>query len=156
MITDPDQSLTIVSVSAGGPEAQQLIRELNDEIATLYPDAPIDAVDISEFAFAGGYFVVAKDADHAVGCGGFRRINDRFVEMKRLFVRPSARRRGIARQILRHLETEIRRRGYSNTVLETGCHNTAAIALYESEGYLPIRPFRGTGNPTSRCYAKQA
>ena len=155
MKTDPAFSIAIVAVSPGAADALRLIRELNDEMAALYPGSPIDAVDISEFESAGGYFVVAQDRDHAVGCGGFRRINDRFVEMKRLFVQPSARRRGIGRQILRHLEAEIRRRGYCNTVLETGCDNAAAIALYESEGYQPIRPFRGTGTATSRCYAKQ-
>jgi ribosomal protein S18 acetylase RimI-like enzyme len=149
--------MRIADVSPASPEAQQLIRELNDAIVALYPGAPIDAVDISEFPSAGGYFVIAKVADEAVGCGGFRRVNDRFAEMKRLFVRETFRRRGIARQILRHLEAEVRRRRYQAVVLEAGADDTAAIALFEAEGYAPIRAFRGdAGRSGARCFTKDA
>jgi hypothetical protein len=73
-----------------------------------------------------------------------------------MFVRPGMRRRGGARQILRHLEEEVHRRGFRSIVLETGCDNTGAIALYESEGYLRIPEFPGClGIPVSRCYIKQ-
>jgi putative acetyltransferase len=146
-----------VSVSPASDEAQQLIRELDAEIAALYPGTPIDGIDVTQFEASGGYFVIAKDSDGAVGCGGFRRVDERCVEIKRLFVRASARRRGIAREILRHLEEETRRRGYRSMVLETGEDNAAAIALYKSEGYFPIPAFLGyVGIPISRCYAKQA
>ena len=149
--------MRIADVSPASPEAQQLIRELNDANVALYPGATIDAVDLSEFPSAGGYFVIAKVADEAVGCGGFRRVNDQFAEMKRLFVRENVRRRGIARQIVRHLEAEIRRRGYQAIVLEAGRDDTAAIALYEAEGYAPIRAFRGdAGRPGARCFSKDA
>jgi ribosomal protein S18 acetylase RimI-like enzyme len=74
-----------------------------------------------------------------------------------MFVRGSARRRGIARQILRHLEEEIRRRGFCSIVLETGCENAEALAMYEAEGYFPIPPYLGyVGSPISRCFAKRA
>jgi ribosomal protein S18 acetylase RimI-like enzyme len=74
-----------------------------------------------------------------------------------MFVRHAARRRGIARQILRHLEEEIRRRGFRSIVLETGCDNSEALALYEAEGYFPIPAYLGyVGSPISRCYVKRA
>jgi ribosomal protein S18 acetylase RimI-like enzyme len=74
-----------------------------------------------------------------------------------MFVRGSARRRGIARQILRHLEDEVRRRGFRSIVLETGCDNSEAMALYEAEGYFPIPAFLGyVGSPIIRCYSKKA
>ena len=134
-----------------------MIQELDAEIASLYPDTPIEGIDVSEFEASGGYFVVATEAGQAVGCGGFRQVDDRCVEIKRLFVRASARRRGIARQILRHLEEEIQRRGFRTIVLETGQDNDAAIALYKAEGFFPIPAFLGyVGIPISRCYAKQA
>lgn len=132
-----------------------MFRELDAEIAALYPEAQINGIDAVEFDMAGGYFVVARVAGQAVGCGGFRQVDERCVEIKRMFVRACVRRRGIARQILRHLEEEIRRRGFHTIVLETGCNNSAARALYEAEGYFPIPAFLGyVGIPISRCYAK--
>jgi ribosomal protein S18 acetylase RimI-like enzyme len=72
-----------------------------------------------------------------------------------MFVRLDARRRGIARHILRHLESEMYRRGFRSIVLETGRDNSGARALYESEGYSLIPSFFGcVGIPISRCYYK--
>lgn len=147
----------IVAVSPAIEEARELIRELDTEIATLYPGLPVNGIDAAEFEKAGGYFVIVREADRAVGCGAFRPVGERCAEIKRMFVRASARRRGIARQILRHLEEEVRRRGFRSIVLETGCDNSEALALYEAEGYFPIPAFLGyVGSPISRCYAKKA
>ena len=149
--------MMIVAVSPDCGEARDLISELDKEIAALYPGMPIHGLDIAEFERAGGYFVVARAEGQAVGCGGFRQVDERCAEIKRMYVRASARRRGIARQILRHLEVEVRRRGFRTLVLETGCNNAEAISLYEAEGYFPIPAFLGyVGIPISRCYAKWA
>lgn len=149
--------LTITAVSPGTDEARALIHGLDTEIAALYPGTTIQGIDVPEFEMAGGYFIIARQADQALGCGGFRRVDERCAEIKRMFVLAGARRRGIARQILRHLEAEVRRRGFRTIVLETGCNNAAAIALYEAEGYFPIPKFLGyVGIPISRCYAKWA
>ena len=147
----------IVAVSPATDDARALIRELDMDIAALYPGLPINGIDAAEFESAGGYFVVAQEAGEPVGCGAFRPVDERCAEIKRMFVRRAARRRGIAQQILRHLEAEIHRRGFRTMVLETGCDNAEAIALYEAEGYLPIPAFLGyVGIPISRCYAKWA
>lgn len=147
----------IVALSPAADEARALIRELDLDIAARYPGLPINGIDAAEFEHAGGYFVVAKEAGQAVGCGAFRPVDQRCAEIKRMFVRPAARRRGIARQILRHLEAEIRRRGFRSIVLETGCDHSEAMALYEAEGYFPIPAYLGyVGSPISRCFAKQA
>ncbi len=147
----------IVAVSPATDEARELIRELDMDIAALYPGMPINGIDAAEFESAGGYFVIAREAGHAVGCGAFRPVDDRGTEIKRMFVRRAARRRGIARQILRHLEEEIRRRGFRSIVLETGCDNSEALALYEAEGYFPIPAYLGyVESPISRCYVKKA
>lgn len=147
----------IEAVSPANEEARELIRELDTEIASLYPGLPINGLDVAEFERADGYFVVARAGGVALGCGAFRPVDARCAEIKRMFVRGSARRRGIARQILRHLEEEIRRRGFCSIVLETGCENAEALALYEAEGYFPIPPYLGyVGSPISRCFAKRA
>ena len=107
----------IVAVSPATDEARELIRELDLDIAVLYPGLPINGIDAAEFESAGGYFVIAREAGEAVGCGAFRPVGDGCAEIKRMFVRRTARRCGIARQILRHLEEEIRRCGFRSIVL---------------------------------------
>ena len=145
----------IVAVHPATDEARELIRELDAELAALYPGLPINGIDEAEFEKAGGYFAVARNGDRAEGCGGFVPVGEGGVEIKRMFVRARARRQGVARDLLRHLEAEARRRGYLSFVLETGCDNLAARALYENEGYSPIPAFPGClGSPISRCYAK--
>jgi putative acetyltransferase len=149
--------MMIVAVSPATDEARELICELDAEIAARYPGLPINGIDAAKFESAGGYFVISKEAGHAVGCGAFRPVGDRCAEIKRMFVKASARRRGIGREILQHLEEEIRRRGFQSIVLETGCDQSEALALYEAEGYFPIPAFLDyVGSPISRCYAKKA
>jgi len=129
--------------------------ELDAEIAALYPGSPIHGIELAEFENSGGYFVVARDTDRAIGCGGFLPRGLDCAEIKRMFVRLDARRKGIARGILRHLESEMYRRGVRSIVLETGRDNSGARALYESEGYALIPSFFGcVGIPISRCYYK--
>jgi GNAT superfamily N-acetyltransferase len=130
--------------------------ELDAEISALYPGSPIHGIDAAEFEHAGGYFVLARDSHNALGCGGFWPIDRDCAEIKRMFVRMDARRRGIARQILRHLESEVCRRGFRSIVLETGRDNAGARALYVSEGYTEIPSYRGCVGiaAISRCYYK--
>jgi len=147
--------MLIVAVHPAADEAQALIRELDNELSALYPEAPIKGIDLGEFDRAGGYFVVAREANCVAGCGGFVPLEERRAEIKRMYVRADARRKGVAREILRHLEAEARRQGFVSLVLETGCDNLEAMALYESEGYVSIPGFRGClGSSISRCYAK--
>ncbi|HXQ82339.1 MAG TPA: GNAT family N-acetyltransferase [Opitutaceae bacterium] len=148
--------MTIVGISPSRPEARALIGELDADISARYPGSPINGIEVDEFERAGGYFVIAKEGEAVLGCGAFRPAGAYSAEIKRMFVRPGARRRGVARSILRHLEEEIRRRGFRSIVLETGHSQHEAIFLYESEGYFPIPAFLGyVGSPISRCFAKR-
>ena len=148
--------LQVLSISPGDGEAKDLIAALDAEIRSLYPGQPVNGIDVAEFEHSGGYFVLARRQGAAVGCGAFRPVGHGCAEIKRMFVRGQARRCGIARRILQHLEAEIRRQGFRSIVLETGCQNSAARTLYESAGYFPIPPFLGyVGSPISCCYAKQ-
>jgi GNAT superfamily N-acetyltransferase len=148
--------MVIAAVSPSDEGACAMMRELDAEISSLYPDSVIFGIDNAEFEKAGGYFVVAQQGDQTLGCGGFRSVDETCAEIKRMFVRRDVRRRGWARQILRHLEEEAHRRGFLSTVLETGCENNCAIGLYESEGYVQIPGYPGCqGILVSRCFMKR-
>ncbi|HEV7965344.1 MAG TPA: GNAT family N-acetyltransferase, partial [Actinoplanes sp.] len=78
------------------------------------------------------------------------------AEIKRMFVRPAYRGRGIARQLVVALEEEALAAGRPILRLETGTYLPAALALYRSAGYLPIPVFgEYVGNPFSVCFEKR-
>jgi putative acetyltransferase len=147
--------MEIVPVRPTGSEARAIMDQLDRELLTFYPHTQVHGIDAPEFERGGGYFVLARE-DAVIGCGAFRPLERGCAEIKRMFVSPEARRRGVARKILRHLEGEIRRRGLLSIVLETGVEQHAAMGLYASEGYFAIPPFlEYVGCPISRCYAKK-
>ncbi|MGK5444024.1 GNAT family N-acetyltransferase [Micromonospora sp. URMC 105] len=101
------------------------------------------------------YLAVVVDG-RAVACGGIQSLDAATGELKRMYVRPGYRGRGIARQLLTALEELAFQRGHSVVCLETGVYLPAAIGLYTSCGYEPI-PVYGeyVDNPYSVCFAKR-
>jgi putative acetyltransferase len=85
-------------------------------------------------------FFVAHLDGVAVGCGGVAVEGD-FAELKRMYVRPQARRHGVARAILDRLEEVARVRGVRRLALETGDVLHAAIRFYERAGFTRCAPF---------------
>jgi GNAT superfamily N-acetyltransferase len=99
------------------------------------PGTPPSAADVS-------VVVVARDADGvALGCGALRALGPDVAELKRMYVTPEARGRGIATLLLAALEEEAGRRGWTTLRLETGPRQPEAIALYERAGYRSIEAF---------------
>jgi len=82
--------------------------------------------------------IVAYYEDIAVGCGAFKPYFEQAVEIKRMFVHPDYRGRGIAQQILQELEKWAAEMGYQSCVLETGQKQLDAIQLYLKTGYQRI------------------
>ena len=86
--------------------------------------------------------VVARDADGmAVGCGALRAVSPDVAELKRMYVVPVQRGRGLSKRLLAALESAAARRGWTTLRLETGPRQPEAVALYEGAGYRPIGPF---------------
>ena len=86
--------------------------------------------------------LVARDEDGtALGCGALRGIADGVGELKRMYVVPAARGRGVAKVVLAALEDDARDRGWTTLRLETGPRQPEAIALYTGAGYRPIEAF---------------
>ena len=82
-----------------------------------------------------GVFLVVREEGRAVACGGVCRFDETRAELKRMYVVPEARGRGLGRRLLVELEAEARRLGYAGIVLETGDRQTEALGLYASAGY---------------------
>lgn len=73
-----------------------------------------------------------------VGCGALRSLGRHRAEIKRIYVRPSSRGTGLGRRITRSLVNRARALGYRRVALDTLPQMTAAIAIYRSEGFVPI------------------
>ena len=90
-----------------------------------------------------------------VACGAFKPLTETTVEVKRMFVQPNHRGKGMASKVLSALETWAKEIGYTSCVLETGLRQPEAIALYKKNGYRIIPnypPYEGIAN--SVCFKK--
>jgi GNAT superfamily N-acetyltransferase len=131
-----------------------LVAALDAELRERYPDSPIFGIDAESLEASGGLFVIAFCDDSPAACGAFRPF-DGAAEIKRMYVRPPFRRRGLGAIILAHLEREASARGFSRGILETGTNQPEAVALYRRAGWQPGRPFGPyIGDPTSVYFQK--
>lgn len=140
--------------------ATDLIKALSAELKALYPNSHggdgAGAFKPQDVMIPRATFVVAWQDDQPVGCGALRPMDEaEIAEVKRMFVRPEARGKGISRAILTALENQAREFGYTILRLETGLHQKEAMGLYASSGYALI-PCYGiyVNEPLSRCYEK--
>src|SRR5438093_8093964 len=123
--------------------AARMIRALNAELAERYPEEGANhfRLDGEEVAEGRGAFLVTYDNGNPVACGAIRRIDADTAEIKRMYVEPHSRGRGIGRRLLITLETEGRRLGVKRLVLETGVRQPEAVGLYERAGFIRVSPF---------------
>ncbi|MDA6069712.1 GNAT family N-acetyltransferase [Flavobacterium sp. AC] len=84
------------------------------------------------------HVIVFYENDIAVGCGAFREKENDTVEIKRMFVHPDYRKKGIATTLLEALEIWATEVNYNYTILETGKKQPEAINLYQKLGYSVI------------------
>jgi GNAT superfamily N-acetyltransferase len=140
------------------PDAARLIVALNAELTATFPEpgATHFSLHDAQVVAGEGAFLVAWLDDEAVGCGAVRRLDDTTAEIKRMYVDPSVRNRGIGRALVEALEGEARLVGLTMIVLETGTRLASAIKLYEAMGYAQIPLFGEylSSPDTSLCFGK--
>jgi GNAT superfamily N-acetyltransferase len=153
--------MNIRRVGYGHPDALRLIDEVQAEYVVRYGGPDETPLDPLMFEPPAGSFFVGYVAGQPVATGAWRRTDvpalgtDATAEIKRMYVAPAARGRGLARLMLARLEQSAGEHGFEAVVLETGLRQPEAMALYETSGYLPTPPFGYYKDaPLSRCYAK--
>jgi len=95
----------------------------------------------------GGAFFLARAESEPAGCIGLRDLGDGACEMKRLFVRPGFRGRGIGRRLAERLVGEARRMGFARMRLDSLAWMKEAHALYRSMGFRDIPAYHDRGQP---------
>lgn len=111
-----------------------LVRELDQYLAVVNGEAhgffaQFNKIDMLK------HTVVAYIDDTPAGCGAFKAFDASSAEIKRMFVQPAFRGKGIASAILKELETWAAEEGFTACILETGSHMPDAVALYAARGY---------------------
>ncbi|MCU0382339.1 MAG: GNAT family N-acetyltransferase [Chitinophagaceae bacterium] len=101
------------------------------------------------------HVVLAFEGDQAMGCGAIKEFSAEAMEVKRMFVRPEGRQKGIASMVLGELERWAAEMSYARTVLETGTKQPEAIELYTRRGYARIPNYgQYAGVENSLCFEK--
>ncbi len=122
-------------VALADPEVAPLLANMAEVYHTLYGENDEMAHAVApEFDPPSGCFVILLHGEMTVAGGGFRRVDDRTCEVKRMWTHSSYRRMGYAAQILGHLTARARQADYSRLILETGPRQPEAASLYVKLG----------------------
>jgi GNAT superfamily N-acetyltransferase len=120
------------------PQVQELVEAVQQEYVVRYGGRDAMEVDPGEVLPPRGLLLVAEVDGVPVGCGAWRVHAPGTVEVKRMYVAPAARRRGVADRVLAALESSARVAGHRRVVLNTGDRQPEALALYARAGYTPV------------------
>ena len=136
-------------------ELLELMRQGDEFTLALYPPESAHLLGIEELEQPGVTVFVAREGGPALGMAALVDRGDGTTELKRMFVPPAARGRGIAGELLRAVETHAARHGIRLIQLETGPLQDAAIRVYERAGFRGIPNFgKYVGDDNSVCYEK--
>lgn len=152
----------IVRCQITDPDAAALVEEVQLEYVVRYGSRDETPLEPGYFELPQGAFFVGYLDGVPVATGAWRRRADvvalgrgAAAEIKRMYVAPRGRGRGLARSMLAHLETTALEAGADVMILETGTEQPEALALYASSGYEPIPGFGYyRTSPLNRCMAR--
>lgn len=146
--------ITINRTDSENPDFVELVRQLDTDLAIRDGDehefyAQFNHLDKIKHA------IVAYYDKQPVACGAIRAQNSEVTEVKRMFVVPSQRGKGMASLVLKELENWATELNFKKCVLETGKRQPEAIALYKKSNYQIIPNFGPyVGKENSICFEK--
>jgi putative acetyltransferase len=145
------------------PQVVAMLAELDAYLASLYEPEDNHILDVQALLAPEVDFLVAEEQGGLIGCGAARRMpgepetaDQRYGEIKRMFVHPAARGQRIAQRLLAQLEERLKADGVPLAMLETGRDQHEAVRLYERSGYVLRGAFGGyPDNGLSLFYEKR-
>ncbi|GLQ35739.1 acetyltransferase GCN5 [Amylibacter marinus] len=133
-------TISVETTNPKQPEARALLQQSHALMQSLYPEESCHYFSVDALCGDEVTFVTAKIEGKIMGCGAIARRDD-YIEIKSMFVDPTARGQKLAQHILDHLITLSRTEGFSSVKLETGDGLDAAHALYYKYGFADCGPF---------------
>ncbi len=152
-----DLGLSITAEPFESQDGQRLVTALDAGLAQLYPPEQRFGPNLKaqHLAAGRGTFLVARDNGRAVGCGAIRLLDADTAEVKRMYVEPEQRGKGVGRAVLAQLEAAANELGARRLVLETGINSPEALALYRRTGFRQIECWgEYLTSPSSVCMEK--
>jgi putative acetyltransferase len=133
--------LIIASETPRQAEILALLQQSDAYMASLYPAESNHMLDVGSLCAPGVHFLVARWDGRIAGCAALVRGEAGAGEIKRMFVDPAVRGKGVGRGLLERIETIARREAIHLLQLETGGKQPEALELYRRFGYLECGPF---------------
>jgi ribosomal protein S18 acetylase RimI-like enzyme len=134
----PEGAVRLRTLPYDDPVAQYLVERVQQEYVVRYGGRDEAVVQPGDFEPPAGVFLVAEIDGVPAACGAWRLLPSGKVEIKRVYVEPAFRRRGLARWVMAALEDSAARAGHRSVVLNTGQEQPEALALYDRLGYQPV------------------
>jgi GNAT superfamily N-acetyltransferase len=136
----------------------RLEEAMRAEVGQMYAGLDLQAANMpkagpEQLNAPNGSFLVGYEDGVAICCGGLKRLDAEACELKRMYVIPDARGRGVARLLLSALEDRARALGYVIARLDTGPKQQGARGLYQSAGYVAIANFNA--NPIATFFGEK-
>ena len=156
MARAPSNTIDFRAEPSDGDAGRELMDGFARDIAALYPGWHLGvgpSASPADLSRPHGTFLVGYLGSEPVACGAVKRLDAATAEIKRMYVVPEARGRGVARQLLVALEEAARSIGYSVVRLDTGDRQPHALALYRSAGYREIPDYNG--NPAASYWLEK-
>jgi putative acetyltransferase len=151
-------TITVSPEDPKSADARQLLNAFVEEVRRRYDEPPADVgyFDPALVSAPGSVFLVARVEGRAVGCGALVPMEDKIVEIKRMFVLPKERGRGVAKKILQALQAYAQEFDYDRIQLETGIKQPESIALYGKFGFYRVPNFPPfEEDRTAVCFEKR-
>jgi GNAT superfamily N-acetyltransferase len=125
--------MKLLKTNSNHPDFQKLTRLFDDYLVEIDGDEKDFFAQYNQIYIDN--VIVCYEDDIAVGCGAFKEYEPTVAEIKRMFVLPERRGKGIASTVLNTLEIWAKENGFQHAVLETSNQLTNAISLYQKSGY---------------------
>lgn len=145
--------LSLVRTDSNNEDFQMLTRLFDDFLVEIDGDEKDFFAQYNQIYINN--VVVCYENKKPLGCGAFKEIEPKVAELKRMFILPEARGKGIATKVLTELEHWTKELDYDSCVLETSQKLENAIALYRKFGYKNISNYgQYIGVESSVCMKK--
>ncbi|HSR40442.1 MAG TPA: GNAT family N-acetyltransferase [Phnomibacter sp.] len=149
-------SISLLRTDSSHPDFIALVRQLDADLAIRDGDEHAFYAQFNKIDKIKHALVAYNESHEPIGCGAIKAFSSDAMEVKRMWVVPAFRGKGIASEILKALEDWARELGYRRCVLETGKKQVEAMHLYPKNGYQLIPNYgQYIGIENSVCFEKR-
>lgn len=133
--------ITIKKTNSDNSDFKKLVSELNIDLDTYYKEEKSFYVGLNSIDKIQHVVLAYNENDCAVGCGGIKEFSETEMEIKRMYVMPDFRGKGVATIILKVLEHWSKDLKFEKCILETLKEKPYAMAFYKKNGFSIIPNF---------------